>query len=620
MCCRRPPARADFVRFIAVSFAALLLCACPSGPRPGAERLAVIAPDNLTDDPSLDWVGHAIADVIAERLTGAPSINPKRLSDRNRARAFRATRVLYGYFTIAGDELDLRLVLEDPTRVRTVDSFRLRAAANEVLSLAEAAVNAIATPHRPYGTASEAAFQAYAEASSGAPQAESEVALQRALEADPGYPQAGFALARLHLLRRNPEAVEAAVEAALAQNATTDPIDRARLTVMRASAVDPASLAAALVELAELTPADSDVAEQAGRRFLATHRYREAAGWFERATTAEPGRPALWNTLGYARAWAGDLAGAVTSLHRYQELDPGNPNPLDSLGEVHYHHGRFPEAARYFLECIDLAPGFQDGAALRKAAWARLMSGDRDEADQLMDEFAAERKPTDAVAFQMARWRFFTGRRRQGFAELEQLARREGTDPVLASMAYSLLTVWAPQVGRGEEASRFSGDAAKTAKSPRARTWARLAGLISRPAASPDEWRQRAADAFPGPAQAALVKTAEAHALLAAGHFAEAEPIFRELYEGAPAHSEGQLGVLLASTLIETGRHQEAREFLSRYPLPRPGQEGLFFSLSFPRIVKLRAKLAGADGDSADARRYTELHTLLSPDTAGPRP
>ena len=124
---------------------------------------------------------------------------------------------------------------------------------------------------------------------------------------------------------------------------------------------DAPALAQALENLAGLTPTDSDLAQRTANSFLTLKNYSKAADWFRAAVAAEPSRAAYWNTLGYVQAWSGDLAAARASLERYRELEPENPNVLDSLGEVHLHHKRFDEAARYFLECYDANPSFRDG-------------------------------------------------------------------------------------------------------------------------------------------------------------------------------------------------------------------------------------------------------------------
>ena len=89
------------------------------------ERLAIPPFENLSDDPSLDWVGWGLTEVIATQLTGGARIQPIRLASAREFSLVGATAVLRGYYTIAGGRIRVKASREDLTSRRTVAWFDL---------------------------------------------------------------------------------------------------------------------------------------------------------------------------------------------------------------------------------------------------------------------------------------------------------------------------------------------------------------------------------------------------------------------------------------------------------------------------------------------------------------
>ena len=576
-------------------------------PRP-VERLAILPLENLSSDVSLDWMSRLTAEIIAEELTGSPSIHPMGVEEQRDAAAFRATQVLRGYFTVTGDRIEVRAHLEDTGRRKIVKTLLAEGpAASSILPLADSLARQLSAQVRPFGSEDPEAIRAYASAFVTSAASDREAALERVLAADPGFGQAHVAWARFVLSRGDRDGARDAVENALDRAGRIDEINQARLNVILASLDDDlSSLAAALEKLARLTPADSDLAERTGRTIMSRHRYSEAATWLRKAAVNDPARPARWNTLAYAQAYARNLEGACESLRRYREAEPENPNALDSLGEVHFHLGRFAEAERFFLETHRMSPAFQGGVALVKAARARLMTGEIPGAEALFRQYAELRapEPDPSLDYRTARWRYWTGRRRQAMADLDQLARREDLPPDVASSAYAQLSVWALGTGQAPLARQYAAEALSAADTLTARARAGLCQFMSKPPVSAAEWERRARRAFPDASQTGVRKQALAYALLFSKHFAEAGAILRELYEQAAPFTRGEIQVLLGWTLIESGQLEEARELLAVYPVLEPGGESLFYSLVFPRALYLRGVLAQASGDEQAAANY----------------
>lgn len=94
----------------------------------------------------------------------------------------------------------------------------------------------------------------------------------------------------------------------------------------------------------------------------------DAAGarpFLERAIAADPTSAAPHNLLAYGYSAEGDLDRAVASITRYAELAPGQPNPLDSKGEILLEAGRLDEAEAAFRAALAIDPDFRadDGVA-----------------------------------------------------------------------------------------------------------------------------------------------------------------------------------------------------------------------------------------------------------------
>jgi len=570
-----------------VVFFAGVACSC-AGSRPaGAERLAVQAIENLTSDPSIDWIGPALSDVLAEELTGVSSLHPQKVGSRSEALAFRATHLVSGYFTLRNGQLDVRLQVEDLESHQLAGSLRAQAPPEDVIPLADLLASRISPERRAYGTSDIDAIRLYALAIGPGRPADYDCLLWQALDTDPGFSQAYVALGQFHLLRGDRDVAVSVVEEALSGEDDIDDINRTRLELIRALSLDdPEAEVAATQKLAALIPADSALAEQAGLSLLNSREYAAASSWLAEAAQTEPSNRQYWNMLGYAEAWDRNLDAARASLARYREVAPNDPNALDSLGEIHFHLGEFAEAARYFLECIRMDPGFQNGIASWKAAQATWRAGDLDRADQLVDQYAADLGSSQLSSFQQARWLYLTGRTRQAMEQLQEFASRDTAAPRAAMSAYALLTVWAAEEPEGtDRAAWFASQAQRLEESGGSFAWSPVVSLLSESGESPEKLEQRIASAFPDPDQDALRTTTYGQLLFFHHHYAEAIPVLRSLMDSAAPFTEDEFGWQLGYSLAETGEQEEAERLLSVWPVVQPGQESLFYEITVRRAL-----------------------------------
>lgn len=73
----------------------------------------------------------------------------------------------------------------------------------------------------------------------------------------------------------------------------------------------------------------------------------------------DPSYAAGYNILAYSYAGSGDLTAADSLIRKYVELEPDQPNPWDSKGEILEMAGRHEEAREAYREALRIEPGFR---------------------------------------------------------------------------------------------------------------------------------------------------------------------------------------------------------------------------------------------------------------------
>ncbi len=126
--------------------------------------------------------------------------------------------------------------------------------------------------------------------------------------------------------------------------------------------------AAPLLEQLKKDPKNSDLLFQVGNIYKATHQFKDAAGYYDKALQADPKNIAIRTELASCLYYDGDVDGAISQLQQSLNYDPKDPNSLFNLGVIKWQ-------------------GKQDGPGAL-AAWQELLksnpqlSADRKEAVQ----------------------------------------------------------------------------------------------------------------------------------------------------------------------------------------------------------------------------------------------
>jgi tetratricopeptide (TPR) repeat protein len=104
-------------------------------------------------------------------------------------------------------------------------------------------------------------------------------------------------------------------------------------------------------------------------------KYSEVPPIAEEILRLDERQPSVYNDLGYAYGFAGDVPQALAALDRYASLLPPNdPNPIDTRGDVLALNGRYEEALATYVKNRELNPGWLWGSAF-KIAYASLCAG-----------------------------------------------------------------------------------------------------------------------------------------------------------------------------------------------------------------------------------------------------
>ena len=566
--------------FALVLLAALVSCRRPAGEPAGPLRIAVLPFENLSGQAALDWVPQAAAGLLAAQLQSGGT-TALRVGAARDAYANRANRLVHGYVTRRG----FAAQVENLETHKMTARFEFTGKPDEVFAAMDDLARQLNPRAQPVPTASLTALREWSTAVDAPDRDTARAALERATAADPDFGAAWVLRVQQAAAAGDREAAERLLREAQARPNLRPPAEKARLNLLAADLAGDAGLRrAALGELAKESPGDVGALKALAESETNARRFPEAVARLEALRKLAPDDAAVVNSLGYAKAFAGDLAGAKAALDEYAKAPGQEPNALDSLGEVHFLHGKFAEAARYFTAAHQKAPQFLGGAALRKAALARWLAGEKGPADQAFEEYARVRAQDPKLEIDRAHWERMTGRTKGAFARIDRLAKGGTGD--LAAVAAATMSFWRREDGDLEGASAAARLAQRNAQSPGAQSAALLVRLIAEPDVPVDAL-------LTDPRQAGVRAAVEVNRALLAGRFAAALPELEKTYRASVPAGDATQRMLFAWALVETGKAKDAEPLLRLYPVPPPGSEtGVGFAV-YPRFSALRKQVFG---------------------------
>jgi Flp pilus assembly protein TadD len=391
-----------------------MLAGCSGKPEPVTGRLAILPFENLTGNPSFDWVATAAPAIVVGELTAVDKILPARVQTVSDAYLARATRLVHGYFTQRGPALHFEIEIEDAARHKMV---KAAAADGSVMSAMDAVAKDLAPGARAFPTSKPEAVEAWGRGE-----------YERAVQLDSDFGPAWLARVEQLAAEGQTSTAEEAAGIALARPALRSDVDRARIELVLATLrKDEDARTKALKTLAHLVTADSDLTEALAQIELNARNFSAAAEQYKSILKTDPSNAAAMNSLGYTEAYLGDLDAARKAFEDYERQPGQKPNALDSLGEAYFINGRFPEAEKYFLQAHESNPALLNGGDLLKAAYAHWLGGDPKGADQIMQRYLGVRSNLHdpLLVWREATWLFATGRREQAISKLESAPAKE---------------------------------------------------------------------------------------------------------------------------------------------------------------------------------------------------
>jgi tetratricopeptide (TPR) repeat protein len=604
------------------------LTACTRDSGRAIPRLAVLRFENLSSDPSLDWMGRGFSEILSGELQGSPeryiipwqalhsfdatlgsrpNNTPGISTESESALVAGANEIVYGHFSVVSGQLRGTAIEEDlPTHKMLWAVSASGSASGGIFPVASALARQLGET-RPFATRSPEALHAYVDALAAPDNATATQDFALAIAADPDFGIAYVLSLDAAMAQRNRAEADRIVLLARAHQGRFSRLDRAGLDLGAAALRgDYQAQIEALRALAQLDPANPDHHRALAEALMSVRDFDAAIIEFRRGLTIRPDDIVALNTMGYAAAYSGDLPTAIRVLRGYELLRPNEPNPLDSLGDVHFALGRFGEAEQFYLAAHARWPAFQNGGEVLKAAQARLMTGDVPGATALFNRYLAERQRAQDpnAPYNEAAWAWQTGERRAAIAGLDRLARTDEAGPLreVACRADAQAAIWLLALGDSAAAADHARKAMAEAVPATAAITA-VAAYLAQPGA------------FPAPSQPALQQYAHAYALLFAKQYQPAVQVLQEIYRRPSNELDDGLSVLLAWAYEQTGKWQTAGPLLRLTPLPQASGLPMFSSLYFPRIFFLRGAMLEREGHRAEAaRNYQMFRTLSGPD------
>lgn len=571
----------------ALTLAALLGCSGKPAEAPGVPRLLITHTENLSGNPSLDGVARAISHLVRAQLSGSAALAVFEAGDATEAASRRASRIVRSWLELNGDRLSLHVNVRS-AEGKTLEQWESSAQAAEGPSpLASALVKKVA-PATPAAAPLPAEAAALFGNALSQPPAAAIPILERVVTQAPAWGDAYF------LLGANLTAAGRAADARNAWTAgiarATNEISKARMQAALATAEnDSAKAAEATEKLSTLLPAEPELAMQAGSLRLARSDFAKAASLMSIAVKSEPAVGEWWNQLAFTQAFAGDAAAARQSIARYAQLEPRSANPPDSLGEIEFLLGRFPEAAAEFQSAYQRQPEFLSGATLLKSAQALLLAGKAAAAEKEFNRYLqGPLKDHPQQALHRLRWLYRTGKKAEALQQATALAANAATPPDIASAALAQAAFWQLTAGDRAKAFETARAAMQKAQSPPAKREALIAFFLAQPSAGVEEWKRRAGGK---PTDDLL-----ALALVFDRKWTDALPVLQRLVTGTHPFRAGHWRVLYAWALVETGARDKAGEWLRWYPIPLSSGEPAIELLVLEKVTELRAQALSRKG------------------------
>lgn len=430
---------------------------------PPIRSIAVLPLDNLTGDPSRDYVVDGMTDALIAELSQLGSVA---VTSRTSSMQYKGTKkrspeigrelnvdaLVEGATALSGDTVHVTAQLIHAATDRHVWANRYERAAKDVLALqveiARAIAAAIDNRIEPSLTSSSShtqavnpdAYDLYLKGKQAGGRLEYERLkaavsyFEQAVARQPDFARAhaSLAMARLQFLYVGPRSpsqvlptVETAARRALALDDRLAEAHRALATSRRIYGDHSAAQAITERLMRLVSSAESHGLRVGGLR--RARRFEEAVIEAERAQAADPLSVNAAHLLARTRRAAGDYTGALAEFQKALSLEPGRPNTLYELGATYVLKGDIRAAIPQFEKAI--AGSSQRNPRFRAyLAYALAMVGRTEEARRILQELLKLREGQYVSLFGIAMIHDGLGEKDAALTALERAAQEHALE------------------------------------------------------------------------------------------------------------------------------------------------------------------------------------------------
>ncbi len=376
----------------------------PPPPLAGKQPVVVMYFENLSGEPSLDWLRAGLADMVITTLSGAEGLSvlsrqqlavylarsepgsddggnsglPAGLRLAGRS---RATAVVVGSFARMGESIRVdaqlhdagtgrllageHLVAERPEQVlRRVDLMARKLALHLGAPAADGDARASLTTAKTDDLEAYRHYSQALDAASALRNAEAIELLEKAIALDPGFAMAHARIGYVYALNWNfGERARPHLEQAYRLMDRLTEKDRQNITAWYAVAnFDFTRAIETYREIVATYPFEIEAYRRLASLLNAEGEQMEAIDLLLQALVIDPSSGTIHNSLGGMYSHLGRHDEAIAAHLRYIELAPGEANAHDSLGSSYQWAGRYEEAEEQYQRALELDPDFEIAA------------------------------------------------------------------------------------------------------------------------------------------------------------------------------------------------------------------------------------------------------------------
>ena len=170
--------------------------------------------------------------------------------------------------------------------------------------------------------------------------------------------------------------------------------DQLTLQAVKASrSQDPEADLAARQQLVSEFPRSTMDRGLLGNMLAGAGKQEQALALFKQGLALDPKSEDLLNFECYTLAFGGDFDGALAANDTYTAIRPGDPNPLDTRGDILFIASRDDEAVAAYRKVLELKPDFSDYGEYLKLAIVYTDQKKPDMANAAFQQFAQRASP-----------------------------------------------------------------------------------------------------------------------------------------------------------------------------------------------------------------------------------